>query len=514
MIRNVQETSTHWIGLIIVIFSFCIINQSPAQEKALLTIDDAIAIALEKSYSIKSLKLSLVAAEENLVAAKGRFRTNADFSLDTPSWIEMVSEIQRPNALPVFNTTGTLKYQAALAINQPLPTDGKLSLQSQLYKRDVSVYRADLGYNEKRNDFWTSVSLQFHQPLFTINRLKLGLKNAELSFERTSKRFKRTELDIVYAVTQSFFRLYRVTRELEIAQENVKQQQDLYELAEKKFKAGLIPEVEALQMEVDLAQAKDGLLSAGAALQRSRDSFKQLIGLKLEDNVGVKTDFAFEHFDVDFTKAVDEAIRNRSEIREGEIDIALAEINVKEADARSEIRGDVRAFYDLTGVSDPTMEYGSGVQQLFESSLDDMERRPRNRGVIFTLSVPLWDWGVNAAEVAAAEAALRDTELALDEQKKTVVREVHEVIGRLKESESRLEVLKKNQDVAQRTFDISMKRFDNGDITTQELALDRNRLTQAKLSYLDAYISYKLAVADLKRKTMWDFEAGHSLVEE
>ena len=83
-----------------------------------------------------------------------------------------------------------------------------------------------------------------------------------------------------------------------------------------------------------------------------------------------------------------------------------------------------------------------------------------------------------------------------------------------KEAENRLEVLKKNQEVAQRVFDISLQRFNNGDITSQELALDRNRLTQAKFSFLNAYIDYKLALADLKRKTMWDFEMNQSLVGE
>ena len=514
MIKKVRATNTNWIGLIVVILSFCITSQSLAQGKTLLTLDDAIGIALEKSYSVKSLKLSLIAAEENLTAAKGKFRTNADMSIDAPSWVERVSKDFSPGELPVYDTRGSLRYQTTLSIYQPLPTDGTLSLRSNLYKVDESIYRTKLQKRDKSNEFLTSISLRFQQPLFTINKLKLGLKNAELSFERTSKRFKRTELDIVYTVTQSFFRVYRATRELEIAQENVKQQQELYDLATKKYQAGLIPEVESLQMEVDLAQARDGLLSSEAASQRFQDSFKQLIGLKLGDNVGVKTDFTYQRFDVDLTKAIDEATSHRSEIREGEIDVQLAEISVKEADSRSEIRGDVSAFYDFTGVSDPTLEYGTAVRQLFDSSLDDMERRPRNRGVVFTLSVPLWDWGVNAAEVAAAEASLRDTELTLEEEKKTIVREVHEVVGRLKEAESRLEVLQKNQDVAQRTFDISMQRFDNGDITSQELALDRNRLVQAKLSYLDAYISYKLAVADLKRKTMWDFEAGHSLVAE
>lgn len=485
-----------------------------SQEKKLLNLDAAIEIALEKSYQMKSLRLSIIQAKENLNAAKGRFKTNADLSLDVPSWSESVSEIPVQNALPVFNTTGFLRYQAVLDVNQPLPTDGVFTLRSQVYHRDVSTFRIDLDKDIKRRDMYTSISLRFRQPLFTINRLKLGLKNANLNYERTSRRFKRSELDIVYNVTQSFFSLYRATRQAEISKDNFLRQQELYDLAKKKYDAGLIPEVEALQMEVDLAEAQNSLVETEGNLQRTEDSFKQLIGLKLSDKIGVQTDFEYKKLKVDLTKAVKQALAGRAEIRESEINVELAKISVKETDSRSEIRGDIEAFYDITGISDPNLPYSSSPQTLWDSSLDDLRRRPNNRGVVFTLSVPLWDWGVNAAEVAASQTQLDDSKLVLEEQKKTIMREVNNVVGRLKEAENRLDVLQKNQKVAERAFEISLNRFNNGDITSQILALDRDRLNQAKFSYLNAYIDYKLAIADLKRKTMWDFEKDRSLLEE
>ena len=128
--------------------------------------------------------------------------------------------------------------------------------------------------------------------------------------------------------------------------------------------------------------------------------------------------------------------------------------------------------------------------------------------------MPLWDWGVNRNEVAEAQASLDESALTLEEEKKTVMREVRSVISQVKEAESRLEVLKRSEEIAQKSYDISLARFRNGDITSQELALDRDRLTTAKTNYLDAYTKYQLAVADLKRKTLWDFENKMSLVEE
>jgi outer membrane protein TolC len=69
-----------------------------------------------------------------------------------------------------------------------------------------------------------------------------------------------------------------------------------------------------------------------------------------------------------------------------------------------------------------------------------------------------------------------------------------------------LQLLEKNEKIAERSFDISNARFSNGDINSEELALDRKRFNTSKLSFLSAYIDYKLNLLDLKRKTFYDFE--------
>jgi outer membrane protein TolC len=96
----------------------------------------------------------------------------------------------------------------------------------------------------------------------------------------------------------------------------------------------------------------------------------------------------------------------------------------------------------------------------------------------------------------------------------TIAREIKDVVARVLTAQSRLQVLEKSQKLAERSYEISLARFDNGDITSQELALDRDRLTRARSTYLEAYIDYQTAVADLKRKTLYDFEKDRSLVEE
>ncbi len=69
---------------------------------------------------------------------------------------------------------------------------------------------------------------------------------------------------------------------------------------------------------------------------------------------------------------------------------------------------------------------------LVDSSWDDLKRRPGNRGVRFSLSIPLWDSGVNKQEVASAEIAVRRRELDQDNLQRGITRQVQAALARLR----------------------------------------------------------------------------------
>ncbi|MDR2149009.1 MAG: TolC family protein, partial [Tannerella sp.] len=64
----------------------------------------------------------------------------------------------------------------------------------------------------------------------------------------------------------------------------------------------------------------------------------------------------------------------------------------------------------------------------------------------------------------------------------------------------------KNVSVAERSYSITLQRFTDGDIDSQALALERTRLNTAQRNHLDAFVNYRLQLADLMRQTFYDFE--------
>jgi outer membrane protein TolC len=113
--------------------------------------------------------------------------------------------------------------------------------------------------------------------------------------------------------------------------------------------------------------------------------------------------------------------------------------------------------------------------------------------------------------VEAAEIQYRNAIDQQDYTRQQVRQEVLDLVNQVRVAESRLRVLDKTVAVAQRGYDISQQRFRNGNISRNDLAQAQQRLTQAKTSSLNALIDYKLGLADLKRKTLWDFERGERM---
>ncbi|MHB9027802.1 MAG: TolC family protein [Candidatus Latescibacterota bacterium] len=497
-------------GLILLFFAFCV--QSAHAEPLTLTCEEAVGIALDKSFTVQSFEARRKAMLHYFDYYRAQFKPRIDFSVFAPTLRESVAPIQRADGLPVYNSTGLLQAGGDLAFTYMLPTGGNFKLRSQLYRENLTSVLALREYQKLRNrQAYSSLSLSFTQPVLTDNTIRENLRNAEYRYEQTTAQFTRTQMDIVYSVTQGFYSLHRAERQREIAAERLKNSEESYRVAKLKFETGRIPEGEVLIAEVEMSRNRAALLEVEGTLEREREEFLQQVGLEPDAEIKLTVDLHAESIAVEPEKALEEALRSRPEIQESEMDRKLQEINLQQAERERELKGEVSAYYDITGVS--TLGEGN-TGDLFQSSFDNFVDRPPNRGVSLTFSYPVFDWGRGAAMVEQQRVLLKEKTLRIDDRKRTIIREVRDVIRRVDETSGRLVINEKNEQVARRSYDISRMRFENGDFTSQELAREQERLASAQLDYLTAFIDYQLALADLKRKTMWDFEKGRSMIKE
>jgi len=482
------------------------------QQERVLTYDETVRIALGQSFTVKSYQEEKNSVLHYFRFRQAMFRPRMDFTLFAPQWNENVISVQRADGLPVYNSFGSMQTGGNVQFTYPLPTGGNFALRTLMYRDNQISTLALQDYTQlKNNQAYTSLSLSFSQPLFTRNTLDENLDEARYQLERTSSVFTREQMNIIYNVTNEFYRVYRATRNVEIAREKLSHSEESLRIAQLLAKSGRIPEGDVLISEVDNATNQADLSQAINELERRKDDLKQLIGLDLSEKISIVTDLVYDTVTVDLQNAIHSALENRLELKESDYAIKLQQIELDRARRIRELSGEITAYYDITGVS--TLGTGT-TDELFQSSFNNINDRPPNRGVTFTLSYPIFDWGRGRERVQQETATLRQQELTKENLRVTIIKEVRDVVRSVKEAQNRLEIHKRNQDVAQRSYQISRIRFENGDISSQDLSRQQERLAQARLDYLDAYITYQLSLADLKRKTLWDFENSRSYLRE
>lgn len=472
-------------------------------ETYVLDLEQSIAVARDKSFSMLRLVQDFKIAEYNLKAATSRFKTHIDLNITSPEYTETIRTFEDSTGLS-FYPVKRLNYQTGLVVNQPLPTDGNIYLRNSLYNFD------DFFSNNRLTQMNMRVGLT--QPLHSFygyNSIRSSFRQAKLAFERSSKQLKREELNLVYDVSSAFYNLLSVQKSEEIARLDLERQQEAYEIARNKFEAGLIREVDALQMEVDLAESMNNYDLSLVNQKAAANYFKELIGLQLADSVVLSTQFDYRVVIVEPEKAVRLAMENRLEIREQEIQVELNTMSVKQQKADGMIRANLNAYYEKAGVS--TQDINTQLRTALGNAYSDFLTRPQNYGVGLNITIPLLDWGENKAQVRAAEARLKQNILRKEEVQRSIEREVRNLVDDLNSSLKRLQLLEKNLKVAEKSFEITRQRFSDGDIDSQALALERNRLNNAYNSHLRAYINYQLKLADIMRRTFYDFQKDKAI---
>ncbi|MDD3080270.1 MAG: TolC family protein [Paludibacter sp.] len=463
-----------------------------------LDLGKSIELAKEKSLSMQSLVQDFKIAEYNLKSATSKYKTHVTMNFVTPQYTETVNQYEDSTGIS-FYPIKQLSYQGNLVVNQQLPTDGYVYMRSGLSNYDDF-------YNDIRSTY-LNTRIGLVQPidaLYGYNATKAAFKQAKLAYESSQKSLKREELNLVYEVTSSFYSLLSVQKSAELAQQDLERQQDAYEISQNKYAAGLIREVDALQMEVDLAEAKNNYDLAVVNETSAQNAFKEVVGLEMSDSVNLSSEFKYDVVIVDPEKAVQMALENRLEIREQDIKIELNKMSVKKQKAAGMIQADLTAYYEKIGVS--SQDVNTNIKTAVNNSYENLMNRPQNYGLGISVTVPILDWGENRALVKAAKAQLQQTEIKKEEVRRSIEREVRNLVSDLNSSLKRLQLLEKNVTVAEKSFEITRQRFADGDIDSQALALERNRLNTAYNNHLNAYIKYQLLLSDLTRKTFYDFQ--------
>lgn len=453
-----------------------------AQE--IYTLEKSIDIALQKSFGINNAKYSLVASEKNLEAFKASLFSTLDLEFDLPNYSNVLTSQFNPiEGKEEFYSVGTSRIEGRFRLSQPIIfSNGTISIVGRVFGRDQFGTQVN-----STRDYFSNFGISLNQPLFTFNTQKANLERSEINLENAKRSYTHAEQNLIYEVKVAFYNLYKLKENVIISDEKVKQNKESFKTAENKLKAGLIAEVEAMQLEVDLASSRNDLLNSKRSFEEEVNNFKILLGLELEKEVNIISNLLYNPIIIDESVAVESALKNRADLLNQESGIYLSGLNVEEVDSKRQVKLELNARY---GISNNSTE----VVSLYNELLDDVS-------VALTLFVPVWDWGQNSREVEASKANLMIEKLTYNNLKERIHNDVVATINRINSAKARVEVLSRSVEIAEKSYNISVERFKSGTISSFDLAQIQLRLTEAKNNSIGALIDYNLAIADLERKT-------------
>lgn len=469
---------------------------SNALGQTILTLDQALEIAMEKSPDIRQARLNLERSQQNLNAEKARLKSHFNLSLTPFNFTrgQMLDEqfskwIKKENKLS----------SARFSIAQPIQlTDGTLELINQFSWQDLTTERDNLPRRIKT--FNNDLYLSFTQPIFTYNRTKLALKTLELELEHSALFYAIQKLTIERMVNQQFFDVFYRERSLDIAKEEFKNNHESYQIIKNKVEAGISAKEELYQAELNLANSRSSLENTQVGLENAFDEFKIMLGLPLDQEITVTADVSFYKIEVALNQATENALKHRMELRQREIDIQNGMADLVETSALNEFKGNVRLSYGFEGTNEE-----------FPNIYEDPER---SQEVSISFEIPLWDWGEKKARIKAAEAALDRQHLNKKTEMNDILIGLREAFRSLKNQLTQIDIAKTNVKNAELTYEINLERYKNGDLTSKDLGYYQNQLSREKLGYIQALINYRLALLDIKIQSLWDFEKNQSVVPE
>jgi len=458
-----------------------------------ITLEQALEIAMENSPDIQRLRLMTKRRQELLNAQNAALKSQFSLSL-TP--IDYSNERQFNYLFSTWYSGENKATSGTFTLSQPIKwTDGTLSLNNRFTWQDsYSEFRG-----ERDESYSNNLYLSFQQPIFTYNRTKLALRELELDLENANLNYSIQRLALERNVTRAFYDVYAFRMSLQIATEEYESQKISHEIIKNKVDAGLAAMEELYQAELNMATSKSNMQNSEVTYQNALDAFKRLIGMPLDSEISVVADISHQQVPVDLNLAIEHGLSARMELIQRKIDIETSQFDLIRTSALNEFQGNISLSYGLLGNNE---EYS----QIYDKPAE-------NQRVSLSLNIPLFDWGEKKSRIEAAEAVIETSELDLEVEKTDIVIGIRTVYRSLINLINQIEIARQNERNAQLTYDINLERYRNGDLTSMDLRLFQDQLSQSKLDLVNALIDYKIELLNMKIQSLWDFQKNRSVVE-
>lgn len=463
-----------------------------------LTLDRMVELGLEDSYRVRQLRLGIERRRSLLRAQQAELRSRVYLDVATPEF-EAISDEKWNSDLERNQIvhTNTRLWELDLSVRQPVillgyPTNGFLSLNNRVYRY------SQLG-NEEEVNYYNRYFLAFEQPLFQPNRMKNNLEEARLNLESAELDYVDDVVSVIDDLADDYYELFENAYRIRAAEDRVARLQEVGEIASALAAEDASRAIEADQLEVELANAREQTQRARSGFRLQAEQIKQRLRLQPSDSIRLEPVLEVRPVAVDEETAIRLAKTLVPRMREIEIRRRRDEIQLEETEGRNSFRLDLELSYGRE-MQDPRLQHLWG--------------EPRNSYTVrLNGYVPIWDWGAREHRTRAQEYSLEQTDLRLEEAHSEIETSVRNVIRNLQEFEERALSMETNLQLARRNTASALTRYRAGEVSLLEILQTINQESATAVNFLDAYLGYRSSLLRLQDLTYYDFEVGAPVLE-
>ncbi len=411
---------------------------------------------------------------------------------DLPGYYRSINAITLPDGSSIYTPQSQANSQVNLYLTQKMPfSGGTLSLSSGLNRIDLmdtksQVYRSN------------PLSMSLTQPIFQINTMRWDMDAQELRYKMSTRELAEAMEDCAGEVTTKFFELYMAYLNASNASLNLAINDTLYKISKGRFNVGKIAENDLLQSELAYLNAQTQLENANVGLYRSQNNLKTALGLSPTAAVVLLPPSRIPEVDIDAAKALEQALQNRSDAVNFELQKLTAERNVRQAKSDN--------YFNATLTA--SMGYNQRAPLLNDAYNNLLEQRQFS----LNFSVPIFRWGAGSSLVDAAIADQKRTEVSVGQQRYDFEQEVLYQAAHLNLLRKQVVVAAKSDTIAQRRFDVAKERYLIGKIDIPNLFLAQSEKDNARRANTQTLSDYWSTYYRVRRLTLFDFEIKESLV--
>ena len=469
-----------------------------------ITIEDAIARALEMNLDIQTVRLNPQIQRYSLQAAEAAFSTTLSSTYGYNSSTNL-STSQLDGGLQTSTERQT--FNASLARTMPW-YGGRLSANFNNTRTET-----DNAFTTLNPNFRSTVSFNYSQPLLAgrkTDNQRTALETQAIQGQISDIQLASQIATITFRIRVAYWGLRSAIEQIEIQRHNLAQAQELLEQNGIRVQLGTMSDLQVIQAEAQVAIAEQSLLGAEIQWRNQELAFKRLLvggaadPLLTQTLVPTSVPVLVQQV-VDIDAAISTALDQRADLRQSrhQREISALDLAVTSNNTRPDLN--LTAAYSVQGVGgdrfsraglggDPVLVDPGGYLDGLSSILD---RSTPTWSLTLNFSYPIGNRGAKA-NLRRAELQMEQRDLAIRSQELAIVIEVTNAGLNVNDTFLLLQAARRSREVSERATEVEVTRFSVGASTNYEVSQAQDDLTSARLSELRAIINYVNAIAEFE----------------